>query len=136
MLGGLRVGRDVGVFCFRHILNGDQVKPGRDSDVGIVGGVAGLWYCRDSYTPRTAQVSDDHTMISALKDLPVKAVPFVIFPGACAVFGELFIRMPTADVIPQIVGGGMAVCTIASALLFFTKIFLDWPPIHGLELPD
>jgi hypothetical protein len=75
-------------------------------------------------------------MISVLKDLPVRAVPFVIFLTACAVFGELFIRMPRADAMHEFLAGAMLVFTILAGLLFFSKCFLGWPPMHGLELRD
>jgi hypothetical protein len=98
--------------------------------------VAGLWYFSHPHPSREAQVSENSTMISALKDLPIKAVPFVIFLAACLGFGELFIRMPTATASQEFVAGAMAVFTIGSGLLFFCKCFLGWPPIHGLELVD
>jgi hypothetical protein len=75
-------------------------------------------------------------MISALKELPIRAVPFVIFLAASAVFGELFLRMPTATGLQEFVSGAMAVLTVASGLLFFSKCLINWPPIHGLELID
>jgi len=75
-------------------------------------------------------------MISAFKDLPIRAVPFVIFLAACVVFGELFIRMPTVTVLHEIMSGAMAVLTVVAGLLFFSKCFLNWPPMHGLELVD
>ena len=75
-------------------------------------------------------------MMSVLKDLPVRAVPFVVFLAACGVFGELFIRMPTVTVLQELVSGGLAVFTILAGLLFFSKCFFGWPPMHGLELVD
>lgn len=68
-----------------------------------------------------------------LKDLPIKAIPFVIFLAGCTTFGELFIRIPAITWLHEFMSGAMAICTLASALLFFTKVFLNWPPLRGIE---
>ena len=72
--------------------------------------------------------------LALLKDVPARAIPFVIFLGACVSFGELFIRVPINTEIDLFVKWFMAFCTLASALLFFTKVFLDQPRMRGLEL--
>jgi hypothetical protein len=72
-------------------------------------------------------------MIS-LKDVPIKAIPFVILLAATSVFGELFIRIPTVTVIHQGVSFVIGGFTIISALMFFSKVFFNFPRMRGLEL--
>jgi hypothetical protein len=72
-------------------------------------------------------------MIS-LKDVPLKAIPFVILLAATAVFGELFIRIPTHTVIHQGVSFVIGGFTIISVLMFFSKVFFNFPRMRGLEL--
>jgi hypothetical protein len=75
-------------------------------------------------------------MISPLKDLPIRAIPFVVFLAACTTFGELFIHMPMETFLQQTVSGAMAVFTMAAGFLFFSQCFFGWPPMRGLDLPD
>jgi hypothetical protein len=75
-------------------------------------------------------------MIEAIKDLPIRAIPFVIFLGGALGFGELFVRMPTVTALHEIMSGVMFSATIASSILFFSKLIAGWPPMHGLELID
>jgi hypothetical protein len=45
--------------------------------------------------------------------------------------------MPAAqNELQELVSGATAAFTIVSGLLFFTKVFMNWPPLHGLELID
>jgi uncharacterized membrane protein YjjB (DUF3815 family) len=70
------------------------------------------------------------------KNIPVRAVPFVVFLAGCATFGELYIRMPKHEHFQIAIAGAMAALTVASALCFFSKCFLNWPPMKGLDIPD
>jgi hypothetical protein len=75
-------------------------------------------------------------MINYLKDIPVKAVPYVIFLAGCAVFGEIFVRTTVTNTTQYIVSLLMGVCTIATAGLFFTKLLVNWPRLPGLDLTN
>lgn len=71
------------------------------------------------------------------KDVPLKAVPFVIFLVPCVVFGEMIVRMPAHPNTPQLlVDWAATIFVIISGVLFFTKIFVNWPNIPGLQIED
>ena len=72
-------------------------------------------------------------MIS-LKELPIRAVPFVIFLASTTVFGELLIRIPTNTLVQQSVSFIFGGFTIISALMFFSKVLFNIPPMRGFEL--
>lgn len=72
-------------------------------------------------------------MTFPIKELPIKAIPFVIFPIAAMAFGEIFVRIPNNTEIDMIVSKVLAAFIIASGLLFFTKVLFNLPPMKGLE---
>jgi hypothetical protein len=70
-----------------------------------------------------------------VKELPARAVPFVIYLMACGVFGELYLRMPSVPKFPETqVAWIMGIFMIASGVLFFTKCFFGKPTMKGLDL--
>jgi hypothetical protein len=88
-----------------------------------------------SHSSGEAKVPES-SVLATLKDLPLKAVPFVIFLAACGVFGELLLRMPTVAWPHIIASWVLLVFTLSSGILFFLKCFFGWPPMHGLDLVD
>jgi hypothetical protein len=75
-------------------------------------------------------------MMIPTKEVPLRAVPFVVFMTAFGTFGELFVRMPT-NTWPHSIGAWVVgIFMIASGLLFFTKVLADWPRMPGLDLRD
>lgn len=74
------------------------------------------------------------TSLFALRDLPIKAIPFVIFLASTSVFGELFIRIPTDTSIQNGISFTMGGFTVVSALMFFAKVIFNFPKLRGLEL--
>jgi hypothetical protein len=92
---------------------------------------------RDPHSAWEAKVPNGAALIGTLKDLPLRAVPFIIFPGATGVFGELLLRVPETPTIVQMVTSWvLALFTVVAGGLFFTKCFFGWPPMHGLDLKD
>jgi len=92
---------------------------------------------RDPHSAWEAKVPDGAALIPTLKDLPLRAVPFIIFPAATGVFGELLLRIPEMPSTVQMATSWvLGIFTVLSGGLFFTKCFLGWPPMHGLELKD
>jgi hypothetical protein len=69
-----------------------------------------------------------------LKEVPIKAIPFAVFLASTAVFGEILIRMPNNSLIQQSVSFIFGFFTIISALMFFSKVLFNFPPMRGLEL--
>lgn len=75
-------------------------------------------------------------MMIPTKEVPLRAVPFAVFITAFGAFGELFVRIDS-NTWPHAVGawifGGF---TVASGVLFFTKVLIDWPGLPGLDLRE
>jgi len=94
-----------------------------------------VWHRSNSDSAGEAKVLESSALIGTLKDLPLRAVPFVIFLAASAVFGELLLRIPATPTLAQsLTSWVLAVFTIAAGALFFTKCFFGWPPMRGLDL--
>ena len=72
-------------------------------------------------------------MIS-VKELPIRAIPVVVYLAACFVFGDLVIRLPTRTVLQTILSITMGTFATASGVLFFVKLFFDWPRTPGLHI--
>lgn len=72
-------------------------------------------------------------MSLSLKELPIKAVPFLIFPLASVTFGELYVRVPNNTDVDAIVSKTLATFIVVAGLLFFTKVLFNFPPMKGLE---
>jgi hypothetical protein len=75
-------------------------------------------------------------MMIPVKELPLRAVPFVVFLTAFGTFGELFLRMPTATLPHSIATWITGLFMIISGLMFFTKVLLNWPEMPGLDLHE
>jgi hypothetical protein len=114
-----------------------QVQCGCHSYAVVLSVLVDLWHLSNPHSTQEAKVSENPGVIAALKDLPIRAVPFIIFPGACGVFGEMLLRMPPVPSLPQMLASWVLVAfTTISGGLFFTKVLFGWPPMHGLELKD
>lgn len=73
--------------------------------------------------------------LQLLKELPPKAIPFVIFLFATAVFGEIYIRMHVNSSFDEVIHKSVGVLMLVAACMFFTKCFFNVPPMKGLDLP-
>lgn len=71
-----------------------------------------------------------------LKDLPVHAIPVVVYLAGSTVFGELVIRLPTRTELQNALAFSMGLFTFVCATLFFLKLFLDWPRTPGLHIDN
>ncbi len=71
-----------------------------------------------------------------LKEIPVRAIPVVVYLAACSVFGELVIRLPTKTEAQNALAFSMGIFAFVSAVLFFLKLFFDWPRTPGLHIDD
>jgi len=71
-----------------------------------------------------------------VKEVPLRAVPFVVFLAACGTFGELFVRIPHHTMADNFAAWIIGTFMTVSGLLFFTKVLLDWPRMPGLNLHD
>jgi hypothetical protein len=71
-----------------------------------------------------------------VQELPLRAVPFVVFLTACGAFGELFVRMPDNTWPHSVAAWILGFFMVVSGALFFTKVMLDWPRMPGLDLHD
>jgi hypothetical protein len=101
----------------------------RNSNVAFAWPLVDMWHRCNSHSAREAKVPESSTLIGTLKDLPLKAVPFVIFLAASAVFGELLLRIPATPTLAQLLMSWvLAVFTAASGVLFFTKCFFGLAP--------
>jgi hypothetical protein len=70
-----------------------------------------------------------------LKEVPLRAIPVVIFLAATFVFGTMVAELPTRTLLQQILSISMGIFAWASGILFFVKLFTDWPRTPGLHLP-
>jgi len=71
-----------------------------------------------------------------LKDVPLRAIPVVVFLAASFVFGQLVTTLPTRTLLQQFLSISMGVFAWTSGALFFVKLFTDWPRTPGLNLPN
>jgi hypothetical protein len=67
------------------------------------------------------------------KDIPAKAVPFVIFITAAVAFGEISIRMPMDSIPKAFTATVMSGFTIISSIMFFSKVIFNYPKLHKLD---
>jgi hypothetical protein len=70
-----------------------------------------------------------------LKDVPLRAIPVLVFLAAPFVFGTMVAELPTRTLLQQILSISMGIFAWASGILFFVKLFTDWPHTPGLHLP-
>jgi len=68
-----------------------------------------------------------------LKDIPIRALPVVIFLAACLGFGEMVVVLPARTLLQTVLSISMGVFALVSGVLFFIKLFTDWPPTPGLH---
>jgi hypothetical protein len=66
--------------------------------------------------------------------LPVRAIPVVMFLAGAVGFGELVIRLPQQTLAQESLAFCMGVLCLASSVLFFVKMLSDWPRTPGLHL--
>jgi hypothetical protein len=80
----------------------------------------------DPHPAWETKVPENPTLIGTLKDLPLRAVPFIIFPGACGIFGELLLRVPATPALAQTLASWvLALFTVAAGAPFFHEM-LFW----------
>jgi hypothetical protein len=70
-----------------------------------------------------------------LRDVPLQAIPVLVFLAATFVFGTMVAELPTRTLLQQILSISMGIFAWASGILFFVKLFSDWPRTPGLHLP-
>jgi hypothetical protein len=68
------------------------------------------------------------------KDLPVRAIPVVVFLAGSVGFGELFIRLPTRTLLQEALAFAIGLLCLISGVLFLVKVLSDWPRTPGLHL--
>src|SRR5712691_3224726 len=133
----MRLDGDGTFLCLSGVLIAWKIRCSSHRYAVVLGVLVDLWHLSNPHSAREAKVSENPSVITALKDLPIRAVPFIIFPGACGIFGEMLLRMPPVPSVPQMLASWVLVIfATAAGGLFFTKALFGWPPMRGLELKD
>jgi hypothetical protein len=70
-----------------------------------------------------------------LKDVPAHAIPVLVFLTGAFVFGQLVHDLPDRTLLQQILSTTMGACSWLCAIMFFVKLFFDWPRTPGLHIP-